>query len=238
MQIQPHSPGKTNAAALEKSDIDYCCGGLRRLSEACLGLGISIKALINSLDAESVAEVLPDEFNFRTATSTQLIDHLLNKHHAVTKNELIRLGTRIDEVRIAHSQTHPELSQVQAVFETLRSELETHMQKEEEVLFPYIIHLEETKPSGAASDAPFGTIQNPVRLLVLEHDDVEYLLSEIRTLTNKFRLRSDGSISLKTLYMSLEDFETDVLQHIYLENNVLFPRALELERQSRKRERQ
>jgi regulator of cell morphogenesis and NO signaling len=153
---------------------------------------------------------------------------------------MIRLENLIEKVFLAHGQNHPELEQVSEVFAWLSSELKPHMFKEEHMLFPYIIVLEVSMSDDQPEpDIPlFGTVQNPIRMMMSEHDRAGELLRELRNLTSNYTAPADGCISYRALYQALEAFEKDLHQHIHLENNVLFPRAAQLEESRRSSERQ
>ena len=131
---------------------------------------------------------------------------------------------------MAHGENHPELFRINVLFRELGADLETHMTKEERVLFPYVIRMEAaTKQHIPLFRPPFGTVANPVRMMMLEHDRAGELLKEIRALSSDFVPPGDGCISYQTLYTALAALEKDLHQHIHLENNILFPRAVEME---------
>ena len=130
----------------------------------------------------------------------------------------------------AHGDNHPELHEVGALFDVLCADLKPHMFKEEQILFPYILALAKAADENqAAPFAPFGTVNNPVRMMMMEHDNAGKVLRDLRTVTSDYSPPADGCISYRTLYEALEAFERDLHQHIHLENNILFPRASELE---------
>jgi regulator of cell morphogenesis and NO signaling len=161
---------------------------------------------------------------------TELIKHILDKHHVFTKEEMTRLDALVEKVCSVHGQNHPELLRVKTLFQSLCEDLKPHMFKEEQVLFPYIIRLEEAASQKQKLAAPpFVTVRNPVRMMMLEHDTAGDLLRELRGATTNYTTPSDACISYRTLYQALEAFEQDQHQHIHLENNILFPRAVEME---------
>src|SRR5262249_61368677 len=131
-----------------------------------------------------------------------------------------------------HGAGHPELAAVQRTFTGLANELTGHMMKEEMVLFPYIEKLEQAKRSGKPVPlASFGSISNPVHMMELEHESAGKALEAIRTLTSSYTPPESACFSYKTLYSALKEFEVDLHEHVHLENNILFPRAISLERQ-------
>jgi len=135
-----------------------------------------------------------------------------------------------DKVLAAHGGNHPELVHLDELLTRLCADLKPHMFKEEQVLFPYILAMvNAAEQNRAVPFAPFGTVNNPVRMMMREHDTAGEILRELRALTTDYTVPADACISYQTLYQALENFEKDLHQHIHLENNVLFPKALELE---------
>lgn len=221
-------PGATRV--FEKMGIDYCCGGDNSLDNACAKAGVTVQDVTNSLESAKASGAKTYEPNFLASTLAHLIGHIVETHHVFTKSEIHRLRLLIDKVCGVHGQNHPELGTVRALFETLSSELEPHMMKEERVLFPYVLGMEDAvRKERQFARPPFGTVANPVRMMMLEHDNAGRLLKEMRQLTSDYAVPSDACISYQTLYQALDAFEKDLHQHIHLENNILFPRAVEME---------
>ncbi len=215
----------------EKLKIDYCCGGDKPLVEACATAGIEVVNLERMLEEAGQAEVQGNgSLDFQKATLSELVGHILDKHHVYTKEEMARLEPLIDKVISAHGENHPELRGLGGLFQQLCEDLKPHMFKEEQILFPYIVEMErsvvENRP---APLAPFGTVKNPIHMMMMEHETVGDLLRELRALSSNYTVPPDGCISYQTLYQALEAFEQDLHQHIHLENNILFPRAIEME---------
>ena len=215
----------------ERLKIDYCCGGNTSLVEACANAGVAVSDLEKMLAQGSNAtssEVI--ETDFQAASLAELIDHILSKHHVFTKAEMLRLQALLTKVVDVHGANHPELPRVESTFQSLCGDLNPHMFKEEQILFPYILELErahtQTRP---VPFAPFGTVNNPIRMMMMEHDTAGEILRELRNLTTDYAVPADACISYQTLYSALQEFEADLHQHIHLENNILFPRAAEME---------
>jgi regulator of cell morphogenesis and NO signaling len=215
----------------EKLKIDYCCGGDKPLGEACATAGVEVANLERMLEEAERAEVQGEgSLDFQKATLTELMGHILDKHHVYTKEEMTRLEPLIEKVISAHGENHPELRGVGGLFQQLCADLRPHMLKEEQILFPYILEMEKASlQNRPAPFPPFGTVKNPVRMMMMEHETVGDLLRELRALSSNYTVPPDGCISYQTLYQALEAFEKDLHQHIHLENNILFPRAIELE---------
>jgi regulator of cell morphogenesis and NO signaling len=213
----------------EKLKIDYCCGGGKTLAEACSVAGVETED-VRQLLAEARQAKSNETVDFQNGSLANLIAHILDKHHVFTKEEMERLTTLTEKVYSAHGQNHPELLRVKSLFAKLCDDLRPHMFKEEQILFPYIIRLEASvRDKQPFMPPPFVTVRNPVRMMMFEHDTAGDLLRELREATSDYTTPADACISYKTLYQALAEFEQDLHQHIHLENNILFPRAVEME---------
>lgn len=212
----------------EKLGIDYCCGGKRSLGEACSVAGVKPEDV--ELELSTASQLEREAPNLSTATLAELIDHIVGKHHSFTRLELDRLNALLKKVCMAYGESHRELWEIQTLFDELTADLEVHMRKEEQVLFPYVIRTEASvQQSLPLVHAPFGTVANPVRMMMMEHDRAGELLKQIRALSGNYVPPADACMSYQTLYNALEALEKDLHQHIHLENNILFPRAVEME---------
>jgi regulator of cell morphogenesis and NO signaling len=210
----------------EKLKIDYCCGGGQPLAEACASAGIDVDNVMEMLTEVTHSKSQDEDFQ----TLTELITYILDTHHVFTKAEMDRLQSLADKVLHAHGGNHPELIHLDELLTRLCADLKPHLFKEEQVLFPYIVATEEAaNQKRAIPFAPFGTVNNPIRMMMKEHDTAGQILRELRALTSDYKVPADACISYKTLYQALENFERDLHQHIHLENNILFPKALDLE---------
>ena len=238
MMINPEMTVREVAALVPASTrlfetlkIDYCCGGERPLTEACASASVEVESVMEQLrvlDKAAAGESVT--VDFQKLSLTELITHILETHHVFTKAEMSRIQPLLEKVIAAHGVNHHELLTVDEVFQRLCADLKPHMFKEENILFPYIIALQEAVTKNQATPfAPFGTVKNPVRMMMMEHDTAGDILRELRAVTSDYRVPSDGCISYQTLYQALEGFEKDLHQHIHLENNILFPKAAELE---------
>ena len=222
-----NSPHATRV--LEKLKIDYCCGGDRQLGEACATAGVELAALEQMLEDTGtlVSDSRPD---FQTLSAAELIKYILDTHHVFTKTEMARLEALTTKVVSAHGENHSELHALKTLLRQLCDDLTHHMFKEEQILFPFIVKMEQSRlEDRRAPFAPFGTVNNPIRMMMIEHDAAGEILRELRLLTSDFTVPADGCISYQTLYQALEAFEQDLHQHIHLENNILFPKAVALE---------
>ncbi|MDT7541213.1 MAG: regulator of cell morphosis and signaling [Acidobacteriota bacterium] len=219
----------------ERLRIDYCCGGNRTLSDACQSAGVKVEEVTGLLEREAES---PDHdggmLDFQSLSLAELISYIIEKHHVFTTAEMARITALVDKVCGKHGEHHSELIEVGTLFARLCDELRPHMLKEERVLFPYIAVLEvSTARDLAPPFAPFGTVNNPVRMMMFEHDAAGDILRALRDASRDYAVPEDACMSYRALYHALEAFEADLHQHIHLENNVLFPRAVELERATR-----
>jgi len=216
----------------EKLGIDYCCGGSRMLTDACRQANVPLERVVTELEQGSDFKpgVQSPEREVANGTLAQLIDHIVGKHHVYVKQELPRLQQLLKKVVSVHGVAHPELARIQQVFLGVSEELSSHLMKEEHILFPYIVALENAVSSGRARPRPaFGTVTNPVRMMELEHDSAGAALKEISSLSSSYEPPAEACFSYRTLYSALKDFEADLHQHVHLENNILFPRAIAVE---------
>ncbi len=215
----------------EQLGIDYCCGGHKSLHEACVSARVSIDEVLSQLQAAGrQASSAAGRKDWQQAPLAQLIGHIVTTHHEYVKIEVPRLEKLLAKVCSVHAQNHPELLEVQGTFGELGQELSAHLMKEEQILFPYIVQAEASVNGGqAAPHSCFGTVQNPIRMMMFEHDNAGNALRQIRATSKDFAIPADACISYQTLYQVLQAFEADLHQHIHLENNILFPRALALE---------
>jgi len=214
----------------EKLGIDYCCGGSRTLGEACAEAKISVDDALARLQTGLAAAQPKTGREWKNEPLTELIAHISNTHHVFVRQECPRIEKLAEKVVSVHGATHPELLQVQGLFGDLADELSVHLMKEEQVLFPYVIRMEEAAiAKEPVPPAMFGTVVNPVRMMMQEHDGAGAVLKKLREITGDYAVPADGCISYTTLYEALQAFEADLHQHIHLENNILFPRAVAME---------
>ena len=227
-EIAVEMPGATRE--FEKLGIDYCCGGSRTLDQACSEANISVDEALARLDRSAVSTETRFGQDWQNQLLVDLISHITTTHHAFVREESSRILALAAKVVGVHGKNHPELLQVQQTFSALAEELRVHLMKEEQMLFPYISLMEESTLAGEpAPPAMFGTVANPVRMMMQEHDGAGDALRSLRSITHDYGLPEDACISYRTLFGALEGFEADLHQHIHLENNILFPRAVAME---------
>ena len=213
----------------ERHGIDYCCGGRKPLEEACASANVEVAALIAELEAANAVPQQPQE-DWATRPLGDLCAHIVATHHSYVRNELPRLAVLAVKVVNRHGAKREELPAIQSRLAQLDEELTQHLAKEEIVLFPYVATLESALAAGAPKPhSCFGRVANPIALMTQEHDGAGVLLVEIRALSSNFTTPEDSCPTYRAFYRGLEEFERDLHQHIHLENNILFPRAITLE---------
>jgi regulator of cell morphogenesis and NO signaling len=214
----------------EEFKIDYCCHGDTPFDEACLTVGASPEVVFQKIDS-LVGAPGAEVKSLATLPLDELIDHILDKHHVYTKDEMAHLTPLMAKVASRHGDHYQYLLELKELFAAVCEDLGPHMMKEEMVLFPYIRQLE-YKYSNKMNAAfpPFGTLRHPIGMMTVEHEEVGELLSKMRAITNDYTLPDGACPSFTALYHRLAEFERDIHQHIHLENNILFPRAVALEK--------
>lgn len=217
----------------EKLGIDFCCGGKRPLTEACAATGVDVSNVVAELESAEAAIQQGREAaakNWAAGSVGEVIDQILQRHHTYVRSEAPRLQQLFAKVASKHGENHPELIHARELFDALAGELAVHLMKEEQILFPYILRMEESQLSGEpVPPSCFGTVKNPISMMFMEHDSAGEILKQIRRQTNDLKSPDDACVSYQSLYRDLLAFEADLHQHIHLENNILFPRALAME---------
>jgi regulator of cell morphogenesis and NO signaling len=207
------------ARALDGFGLDYCCHGDRSLADACAAAGV---------DVDEVAATLADldvdgDTTWAELDPPALAEHIVASHHRYLWEELPLLEALAVKVQSVHGERHPELAEVRDLVIAIRADLEPHLRKEEQVLFPAIGAL-----VAGRSEFPFGSIANPIRMMLREHDQAGELLTRLRELTGAYTVPADGCASYRSLYERLDALELDTHLHIHKENHVLFPTVLRL----------
>lgn len=209
--------------------IDYCCGGNKSLKEACAKAGVSPEKVIGSL--ESISAVTPRDENWNDRPLSELVNFLVEKHHAYTREQLALLDKLSEKVARVHGPHHPELLKVRELFQVMAEDLLQHLMKEERVAFPYLLALE-ASVLGKRKEEPFFSFETfqsqPQRVLMADHEEVGEQLRELRRLTGDFNPPTDACVTFQAFYRAFVELEEDLHRHIHLENNVLFPMAEKL----------
>ncbi len=214
---------------LEQLGIDYCCGGKKTLAEAAAGAGLEWEAVAQELqealqqgDANAAA---PD---WNAVPVTALADHILETHHIFMKEQLPRLDALLGKVQQAHEARHGDMLQkLRRAFDALRSELEPHLMKEEQILFPAIKGIDACITGGGPRPVVHcGSVAYPVQQMEYEHENAGNVLTKMRSITDDYHLPEDACASFTALYDGIKAMEADLHEHIHLENNILFPKSV------------
>ena len=223
-------PGATRL--FEQFGIDYCCGGARPLSEVCVERGLDANIVLEGLNGLArEAATAPSARDFAKLSMSELMEHIVSKHHEFTRSEIERINRLLEKVIAAHGERHPEIAEINTSFGALSAELLPHMMKEEHVLFPYIAQIELFSSRGAMAPSPmFGTVQHPIRMMSMEHETAGEVLARMRELSGGYTAPADACPTYTALYEALDGFERDLHEHIHLENNLLFPKAIAMEK--------
>jgi len=215
------------AAIFDRFGIDFCCGGQRSFDDACRSAAADPYDVARALNALPPTPAQSDDPG--AWRLDQLIDHIVATHHAYVRETLPVITGHLERLVNAHAERHPELMRILAHFIRLSRDLQQHMRKEEQVLFPYVRELALTAPGGRRTRSPFGSVENPIRMMEREHRDAGDEMHAIRVLTGGYTAPADGCGTYEVCMNELAQFERDLHRHVHLENNVLFPRAIDLE---------
>ena len=217
------------AAVFETFGIDFCCGGRRSVADACRNAAADPEAVVRALRAIPPSDD-GDQSDVTNWPLDRLVNHIVETHHAYVKSALPLVAGYLAKLVAVHGERHPELARVATLFDQLGRDLLQHMMKEEHVLFPYLREL--AASGGKALPSPFGTVENPIRMMEREHQEAGDELRLIREVTNGYRPPADGCATYGVCFAELARFERDLHRHVHLENNVLFPRGIAIEHQA------
>jgi regulator of cell morphogenesis and NO signaling len=205
--------------------IDYCCGGRVTLAEVCRKRNLDPAALLEQFRMDDGSGAGYDLDPVALSLS-ELCDHIVDTHHAYLRRELTGIASLLRKVVPAHGERHPELPRVAQTFGAFAAEMMTHLLKEEQILFPLIKQLEAgRRPPGS----PCGGVKNPIAVMEAEHDDAGKAMRLLRELTGNYTPPADACTTYRALLRALGELEQDLHRHVHKENNILFPRACELE---------
>jgi regulator of cell morphogenesis and NO signaling len=217
------------ARELERQGLDYCCGGQRTIAEASRAAGIDAAVVVASLAPLTSPSDAPP---WATMTIVELVDHIETNHHRYLWDELPRLDALLAKVVGVHGDRHPELLETAEVLAEVRADLEPHLTKEERVLFPAIRELAAAAAAARSEARPafrFGSVANPISMMMREHDRAGDLLTKLRDVTDDYQVPADGCASYRACFKGLAELEADTHLHVHKENNLLFPAVVQLE---------
>ncbi len=215
------------AAVFEKYRLDFCCGGNESLDAACKRKGINPDIVVQDLQS---APRPATPTNFEMMPIDQLIQHILDTHHVYVRKMLPVISQHSKKVASVHGERHPEMIKVHSLFEKIRFDLEMHLHKEEEILFPFILALHHAQTRRIAPlRTHFGTVQHPIRMMEMEHETAGNEFEIIRGLTDNFTPPAEACNTYKVLLQELDEFERDLHVHIFLENELVHKKAIAVE---------
>ncbi len=217
------------AAVFEKYHLDFCCKGKRTLQDACAEKNIPLEPILEELQQVFEPGSGVEDRLLATMSVSQLSDYIVLKHHVYVKHAMPVIYQHLNRVATKHGERFPYMQQVFNLFSTLQTEMDAHMQKEEMVLFPRIKEVEkalEQKNNQPALNA--GYINSPIHMMETEHEEAGELLAQIRGLTNNYTPPADACTTFRISLAELKSFEEDLHRHIHLENNILFPRIVQM----------
>jgi regulator of cell morphogenesis and NO signaling len=214
---------------LEDAGVDYCCGGGKSLLDACMRANVPAEVILEQL-RQNFKKTETEESGWKQAPLAELTRHIRDRHHRYVRDVIPRLRGMLAKVREKHGSKHREVGEIEKLFGDVAREMLMHMQKEEQILFPYIDTLERSAHGQDAIEPPFfQTVRNPIFSMMKEHDAAGDLVRQIRAASNGYRAPEDACTTFQAAYQELEQFEKDLHLHVHLENNILFPRAVEME---------
>jgi regulator of cell morphogenesis and NO signaling len=216
------------AHVFKKYGIDFCCGGGITIQKACEKKNIDINSIMQ--DLKNIDEKVIQSQNYNNWEIDFLADFIVNTHHVYVTESLGLIDAYATKVAKVHGGHHPAVIKIKELFELVAQDLTSHMKKEELILFPYIKKLAAANKSNLTIDkAQFGSVNNPINMMEEEHETVGNLFKEIAVLSNNYTPPAWACNTFKALYAKLDEFEQDLHIHIHLENNILFPKAIEME---------
>ncbi len=218
------------ASVFKKNKIDFCCNGNRSIEDACTKKGLDTEQIVKDLNNTNNAGTL-NQTDYTSWPLDLLADYVEKKHHRYVREKIQEITPFLHKIVRVHGDRHPELLEVAQLFGESSEDLTDHMVKEESILFPHIRRMVESKHSNTPVSAPFGTVQNPIKMMMAEHDNEGERFRKIAELTNDYTMPADGCTTYRVTFAMLKEFEDDLHLHIHLENNILFPKSIELEEQ-------
>jgi regulator of cell morphogenesis and NO signaling len=226
-EIALSNPGARRV--LKDAGVDHCCGGGKSLQDACLHVGVTADEIMDRLRQNTTLSE-PGDSEWTNVSLADLTRHLQDRHHRYVRDSIPRVRALLAKIREKHGSKHGEIGEIEKLFGDVAREMTSHMQKEEQILFPYIDALERAADGNGTVEPPFfQTVRNPIHAMMQEHDSADELVRKIRKASDNYLAPSDACTSFQAAYQELRQFEEDLHLHVHLENNILFPRAVELE---------
>lgn len=218
------------ARVFKKYGLDFCCGGKKKLTDICDRKGVDINTLLEEID--KISQKQDAGHNYNEWSPAFLIDYIINNHHHFVRTKLPEIKGYAEKVAKVHGKTYPVLMEMLSVFLELKDEILAHLDAEEQILFPYVKKLDEAKANGKPPfrEQQSGTAAQAIEIMEEEHDEAGKLMAKLEEMSNGFTPPEDACATFRVYFQNLEGFRDDLHKHVHLENNILFPKALELER--------
>ena len=217
------------ASVFSANKIDFCCKGNRTLDEVCSQKGLDVSTVLEQLEKATATDNTSIDFN--TWELDLLIDYIEKKHHRYVEEKIQEIKPYLDKICKVHGEHHPELYEINQLFNDSAGELAMHMKKEELILFPAVRRMVKAQMQKTTPERPqFGSVNNPIKMMMHEHNNEGERFRKIEELSNKYNPPQDACNTYRVSFAMLKEFEDDLHLHIHLENNILFPKALELEK--------
>lgn len=224
------------AGVFKKYGLDFCCGGKKKLSDACERKGLDVDLLLDEINRLSQKD--SDAHNYKEWTPSFLVDYIINNHHHFVRKKLPEIRSYANKVAKVHGKTYPVLNEMLGTFLILKDEMLSHLDAEEKILFPYIKKMENALTSGTRSGNGAtevrpnnGTAAQAISMMEDEHDEAGNLMAKLEQMSEGFTPPEDACTTFRVYFQNLEAFRDDLHKHVHLENNILFPKALELEKE-------
>jgi len=206
---------------LNRYNLDYCCNGGRRFVSACTRLNLDARSIFREIVQTSPTQEAEPHGRFETWDTPQLIDYIIQRHHTYTKEALSRIGILLRKVEAAHAEYNPEVVPVREIFEQLSEELLDHMVREEVIVFPAM----RTFAGPACDCGASPDMRGALNAMQDEHEEAGVLIKQLRSLTENYTVPPHACPTFQLAWKLLKEFDADLMQHMHLENNILFPRA-------------
>ncbi|MDZ7716792.1 MAG: iron-sulfur cluster repair di-iron protein [Balneolaceae bacterium] len=218
------------AGVFKKYGLDFCCGGGKSLADACERKGLNAETLLQEI--EEIIQENDDRENYNDWSPSFLIDYIVNNHHYFVRTKLPEIKAYAEKVAKVHGKTYPVLNEMLGTFLVLKDEMLSHLDAEESILFPYVKKLCKAKEKGKkpAKELQSSTAAQAIAMMEKEHEEAGELMARLEEMSNGFNPPEDACTTFRVYFKNLKGFQEDLHKHVHLENNILFPKALEMER--------
>ncbi|HKL17348.1 MAG TPA: iron-sulfur cluster repair di-iron protein [Halalkalibaculum sp.] len=223
------------AGVFKKYGLDFCCGGKKKLSDACERKGLDLDLLLADIDRLSQKDT--NEHNYKEWSPSFLVDYIINNHHHFVRRKLPEIKSYANKVAKVHGKSYPVLNEMLGTFLILKDEMLSHLDAEEKILFPYIKKMENAMAAGSkplsnedTGGSNNGTAAQAITMMEQEHDDAGNLMAKLEEMSEGFSAPEDACTTFRVYFQNLEAFRDDLHKHVHLENNILFPKALDMEK--------